>query len=251
MRMLSVMNDESLTTEAERLGYEMNGQPEGVVEANLPRLFELLEQASTRDELVAVIDALGYAWDENASLSVLRFADHPDASVRLAVVQNGVHGLNGTEGETAVSVVLIRLTDDASGDVRNWATFGLGSILELDTPEVRDAFVRRLEDPHDETRGEALVGLARRGDERALAPTLGELEGDAVGVLAVQSAAFLGNDSLLSTLQELRSWWDVDPELIETATTRCDPTHADHQLTAEEVDAKLVLQNWRRDPAPE
>ena len=77
-------NDESLTTEAERLGNEMNGQPDRVVEANLPRLLELLKEVSTPDELVAVIDALGYAWDENASVSVLRFADHSDARVRLA-----------------------------------------------------------------------------------------------------------------------------------------------------------------------
>lgn len=243
------MSSDSLTIEAERLGYEMNGQPEGVVDTNLPRLFELLGQASTAGELVAVIDALGYAWDEKASLSVLRFADHSNSSVRLAVAQNGANGLDGPEGELAVSPVLIRLSRDSDDDVRDWATFNLGSILELDTVEVRNALADRLDDEHRDTRGEALVGLAYRGDERAFGPIVSALEANSVGELTVRSAAFLGDERLLSTLLELREWWDVDPFLLETAIARCDPTHEDHQMTADDVDTKLVIQRWSRDQA--
>jgi len=65
---------------------------------------------------------------------------------------------------------LIRLSADSSVEVRDWATFGLGSLTDVDTPEVRDAFVARLVDDDAIVRGEAFVGLAKRQDARVIEP---------------------------------------------------------------------------------
>src|SRR5262249_16743405 len=50
--------------------------------------------------------------------------------------------------------------------VRDWATFGLGQLIERDTPKLRAALLVRLEDPDEKTRIEAVRGLARRGGRR-------------------------------------------------------------------------------------
>jgi hypothetical protein len=50
------------------------------------------------------------------------------------------------------------------------------------------------------------VGLARRRDPRALPVVRSALEAEGVFRLAA-----------------LRSWWDVDPPLLEAATAACDP----------------------------
>ena len=71
---------------------------------------------------------------------------------------------------------LICLTMDSSVEVRDWATFGLGSMTEQDTPMLRQALLARLDDLDDIVRGEALVGLARRQDERVIEPLRRALE---------------------------------------------------------------------------
>jgi hypothetical protein len=49
------------------------------------------------------------------------------------------------------------------------------------------------------------------------------LEAEGVFRLAVESARYLADPRLLPSLSALRSWWDVDPPLLEAATAACDP----------------------------
>jgi len=57
--------------------------------------------------------------------------------------------------------------------------------VEADTPEIRDALCDHTSNAHTETRGEAMVGLARRKDARVLESLNRELASDYVGRLAV------------------------------------------------------------------
>jgi hypothetical protein len=95
---------------------------------------------------------------------MLPFSTHPDACVRSAVV----HALLASTRPEAIDA-LIRLSSDVDENVRDWATFGLGSQLDdVDTVAIRDALAARLDDAHEDTRYEALVGLALRKDARAI-----------------------------------------------------------------------------------
>jgi len=130
-------------------------------------LIGLLEEELEPSVLSSAAIGLGHLRDERALPRLATLAAHPDVLVRRGVV----HGLMGHDEDRAVAA-LIRLSDDWDGDVRDWATFSLAIQIERDTPEVRAALAARLSDDHGDTRAEAIRGLARRGDERALGPAL-------------------------------------------------------------------------------
>jgi HEAT repeat protein len=145
-----------------------------------------------------------------------RVATHPDPEVRWAVA----FALNRSQ-EPEATALLIELSADPDAEVRDWATFGLGTQRVDDSPELREALFARLTDEHRDTRCEALLGLARRGDERVVGPLQAELEADRVGELAVEAAAAIGAPELLPALEGLVDWWDVDTDLLNSALEAC------------------------------
>lgn len=168
--------------------------------------------------LHAVLVALSHLAHGDTTPAVLRFCNHADRNVRhatvLALTASG-------EDPTAVDA-LVGMTRDRDAHVRDWAVFGLGTILDVDTRAVRDALAERLTDPDDDTRHEALVGLARRKDQRVVSALLGELTSDEVGTLAVEAAELIAESELKLHLVSLREWWDVDGDLLERAIHACD-----------------------------
>lgn len=97
--------------------------------------------------------------------------------------------------------LLIVLSRDEDREVRDWATFGLGTISTLDTPAIRDALVARLEDEDVETRHEAMLGLAVRKDARADATIRRELEEDRFSSLVAEAIAERPNSQYVALLE--------------------------------------------------
>ena len=64
---------------------------------------------------------------------------------------------------------------DEDGDVRDWATFGIGQQDDTDDETTREALFARVEDEHSDARMEAIIGLARRHDERVRSHLMREL----------------------------------------------------------------------------
>lgn len=179
-------------------------------------LNRMLDSEEDEEVLGAIAFAMGHLRHEGAVASLVKRKNHPSADVRYAVV----FGLLTHETDPAITA-LIELSTDEDDDVRDWAAFGLGSQIDTDTPAIREALIQRLADPHDDTRAEALVGLARRHDERVVEPLIEELAGEWVGRMAVEAAQELGDVRLLPGLLELREWWDVDVKLLDDAISRC------------------------------
>jgi HEAT repeat protein len=98
---------------------------------------------------------------------------------------------------------LIKLCRDADRDVRNWATFTLGSQFESDPPSLRAALHELLTDADAEIRGEALLGLARGGETNSAPVVQRELEGEFHGDWAVEAAELLGDPQFLPVLRRL------------------------------------------------
>lgn len=122
--------------------------------------------------------------------------------------------------ETELNCLRILMRDENS-EVRNSATFYLGVQCDIDEPSIREALYERAFDNHDETRGEALVGLAIRKDARAFQLIEAELKTGNVGMLAVEAAAELADPRLLPALMALKGWWDVDKDLLARAISDC------------------------------
>ena len=153
-----------------------------------------------KDTSAFVVDcaavALGHRSDPRAIQPLVAISAHEDPGVRLGVV----FGLLGHEDPEAIGA-LIRLSSDSDADVRNWALFGLGSQIETDTPEIRDALFAGLNGPGDEARGEALVGLANRADPRVVDAILKEWEGPTISTLSLEAAGKTGDPRLLPQLE--------------------------------------------------
>ena len=212
---------DDLIRRADRLSKRVCGHPERQAEV-VPELIGLLWQADGRDELIAVVDALGSAWTDAASLALLAYADHSDDQVRLAVAMALPCGVEHDEAEALVAAALGQLAGDRCSDVRDWAVFGLGSLLSVDTPAVRRVLRDRLWDSDLDVRLEALVGLAERRDPGVLDLIRDELEADSVELLVVDAARALADPGLVPSLRKLeQAGWAEHPDLLARALRTC------------------------------
>lgn len=103
---------------------------------------------------------------------------------------------------------------------RAWATFALGAVSEEDSSAFRDALAANLTDADDEVRGEAIAGLAKRRDGRAVQPILSELEQLNVIGLAIEAAEAMPHFEFLPQLERLQTA-NPDDEDIQRAVVRC------------------------------
>lgn len=199
-----------------KLGVDILGQssiPEKVfIEEALPIFFDLLEKEQDIDVLSSIGIALGHIGDARAIKPLIKLKDHPNADVRFGVV----YGLLCQTEDLAINT-LIELSNDEDEEVRNWATFGLGSQIDIDNNEIRVALFNRISECNSEIRGEAFVGLAKRGDEKVIEPLLKELSSEEVGILAIEAAKEIKDSRLYLVLTQLKGWWDIDEELLDEA----------------------------------
>jgi HEAT repeat protein len=139
--------------------------------------------ADSHDQVVAsAVHALSH--HRGADVPELReLAGHASSDIRYAVA----HALSGREDPEAVAL-LLQLMTDVDDAVRDWSTFAIGTQCDADAPDIRGALSERLADSDDETRGEAMVGLARRGDSSVIAIVADALAGVDPGQLVFDAA---------------------------------------------------------------
>jgi hypothetical protein len=125
--------------------------------------------------------ALSHLGTERAVATLVDLRNHPDADVRHAVA-NCIELRKHPQGVN----ILTALMEDKNEVVRDWATFALGNddVIEggvrrfTDSPEIRAAFRRRLDDSYEEARREAIWGLALRNDPLGVKLLLKHLESE-------------------------------------------------------------------------
>ena len=191
------------STAAERiLGADILGQM-GVPERSFPKqsvtlLLSLLGEEQPPNVLSAASTALGRHDDPRKIEPLLSLTNHPSAQVRLGVV----YGLSECDDPRVISA-FIELSRDWEPEVRDWATFGLGSLIDTDNEEIRQALFERLADDDPDTRGEALVGLARRGEPRIFELIEAELNDGNRDDFIIEAAKELADPRLEATLERM------------------------------------------------
>jgi HEAT repeat protein len=180
------------------------------------RLLTLLTVEKDACVLAATASAFYYLEASRGLPELLQLSKHPDARVREGVV----NGLTGLTEPGAVSA-LITLSADENSTVRDWAVFGLGTQIELDTPEIREALWARRNDSHNEAWHEALVGLAHRRDPRIHKLLLLELDRDELSVLVLEAIEEMPSAAFLPALYDWRGALHDPWNPLETAIAKC------------------------------
>lgn len=183
-------------------------------------LVQLLKDQNS-DVIASAAFSLGHRNDPRAVPNLLKLISHKEARVRHGVTL----GLSALDNHDAV-VGLIILSKDLDRDVRNWATFGIGSQTDLDSGDIRTALLDRVEDEDPEIRGEALIGLAIRKDKRIKDTIIKELSGEFNGIWAVEAAMLTKDYDFYPLLVNLRDKLigDIEPRFItdiEEAIKEC------------------------------
>jgi HEAT repeat protein len=202
-----------------RIGADILGQL-GLPERSFPRacadvLLEMLAIEIEPEVLNSIFVALSFLHEPRVVAVAPTFASHSDANVRFSVVL----ALSGLTEPIAVGL-LIQLASDVDSHVRDWATFGLGTQLDLDTPEIRNALADQLSDTDEDTRCEAIVGLARRQDKRAIAAIISELSAKTNDYRVIEAVEMLASPALLLALIERQHLHD-HPEHFDDAIAAC------------------------------
>jgi HEAT repeat protein len=164
--------------------------------------------------IASALYALGHL-DRGNCARLASFRSHTSADVRCALA----YALGGRTDAIAIDA-LISLSTDGDTDTRNWATFALGSLSDDNSPAIRDALAARLMDADREVRGEAMVGLAERRDDRAIDAILGELGEAEPMTFAIGAAEAMPRSEFLPHLERLQSALPDDQQ-IHRALVRC------------------------------
>jgi HEAT repeat protein len=199
-----------------QLGARDNYEDRPFREATVDFLIGLLATERAPRVLSSAATALGHLDHASAIAPLVALRGHTDSGVRFGVVL----GLHGHDDDTAIRA-LIELSTDSDEEVRDWATFGLGTMVDSDSPEIRAALAARLDDPHEDTSAEAVAGLAKRGDTRALEPLLVLLEtnqGPLVDEAAWAMAVHTGDGRLRPYIEAL--WSDQADSVYDTHPLR-------------------------------
>lgn len=224
------LSTSSIARERE-LGEDILGQfgcfeqrPGPLFDETVERLVAMLPSEQDPGVLYAVGTGLGHRQDARCVEPLSKLKSHPDDDVRYAVVM----GLADQTDPLAIQT-LIDLTRDDATKVRDWATFSLGTLCDIDTPAIRDALWQRTDDVDDDTRCEAFAGLAQRQDGRIIPKLIAELRHEEIQTLVIEAARDLGSPQLLEVLHELKGFTFDEPThvLIDEAIVSCTKSAAD------------------------
>lgn len=211
--------DRGRTLGADILGRLVGIDP-GCRVAVVDALLAALVVEKTPAATASMVAALGHVGDPGALGKVFPLADDPDPAVRLAVAFT-IATISPQPLAPEMRLALIRLSRDTDSEVRDWATFGLGTLTDDDSPDVRAALLERAEDASHEARAEALFGLAVRRDPRAVPHLIRALQSPHVGVLEVEAAAAAADPRLLPALWALQQAGAADQFRVRRAIDRC------------------------------
>ena len=151
--------------------------------------------------------------------TLIEYVGHQNAEIRLSLV----HCLFGIETEPAIRT-LIELSKDDDPSIRDWATFGLGTQLEIKSEVISNALWDRVNDENQEVKLEAIVGLAIRGDKGIKEIIINELKRGEHSTVLYDAIEYLNDKSILSHLERQLQNSLKDPDIPQNWLTDLEST---------------------------
>ncbi len=179
---------------------QMGVTPRPFLKQTLKLYFDLLNIESNPEVLMSLLYAIGHNNDKLNKTQIEKlctFSDNNNNWVKEGLVSSllGVDNLNAIE-------TLIKLSTDKISHIRNWATFGIGTQIERDNKNIKEALWNRINDKHQETKLEAIVGLAKRKDSRVNEIIKRELLDGEYGTLLFEAIIETGDKQFLPLLRQ-------------------------------------------------
>lgn len=178
--------------------------------------FALLATETNPKVLYSILYGIGHNnqdLDLSQTAQIVLFKKHENKSVRKAVVS----ALLGVDNKTAIDTMIF-LTNDKDVSTRNWATFGIGTMIERNTKSIRSALWKRVTDKNEDTKLEAIMGLAKRKDIQIKEIIKQELLKGESGTLLFKAIEALNDKNFLplleQNLKEHNSDKTIDPEWL-------------------------------------
>ena len=162
--------------------------------------FDILKKEKDPKALLSVLYAIGHNNEKLKSDEIallVSFKDNADEGVREGLVS----ALLSVDNKLAIDT-LIHLTTDKVSHIRDWATFGIGTQIERDNKLIREALWLRVDDKHQNTIFEAVVGLAKRKDKRIKEIIKRELLTENYGSLLFEAIEELNDKDFLPLLKK-------------------------------------------------
>lgn len=179
---------------------QLGTTPRVFLKETIELFFGLLDRESDSKALFSLLFAIGHNNENLKQVQIERLIalkDEQNSTVRQALVNS----LLGVDNEKAVET-LIFLSNDKVNSIRNWATFGIGSQIERNTKTIREALWKRVNDKDQDTKLEAIVGLATRKENQVKEVIKQELISGEFGNLLYESIIELGETDFLPTLRQ-------------------------------------------------
>ena len=191
-------------TKIRKIGIDILAQlglpPRPFLKETLKIYFELLQIETDPDVLMSLLYSIGH---NNEKLNkeqiekICSFIDNENSWVKEGLV----YALLGIDNLTAIET-LIKLSSDKLSHIRNWATFGLGTQIERNNKNIRETLWNRVNDKHQETKLEAIVGLALRKDNRVNEIIKREIIDGEYGVLLFEAILEIKDKEFLPLLKQ-------------------------------------------------
>lgn len=162
--------------------------------------FKLLKSETDKEVLSSILYGISH---NNESLTneqvdfLCSLKTHKSVYVKFSLV----NALLTLENDNAIDT-LIEFSKNKDFDIRNWATFGLGSQTDIDNEKIRFALWNRIKDTSKIVRQEAIAGLAQRKDKNIKDILIQELKNiDEYSSLILDSIEEFNDKSLIPYLE--------------------------------------------------
>jgi HEAT repeat protein len=163
------------------------------------RFFEILDTGKDPQIFMSLLYAIGHNNERLTKMQIDKLCELGDTNNSL-IKEGLVSSLLGIDHPRAIDT-LIKLSSDKLDHIRDWATFGIGSQVERNNKKIREALWARVNDKHQDTKYEAIVGLAARKDTRVKEIIKRELLLEEYGTLLFEAIIAVGGKAFLPILR--------------------------------------------------